>query len=67
MRIWSIPLLAVLWLAGCASQGTPYHDRLSALAVGRTTSSEVRAAWGPPLRDVTMQDGRHDGRQLTGA
>jgi hypothetical protein len=62
MRISSIRLLAALWLAGCAFQGTPYHDRasaLGALAVGSTTSSEVRAAWGLPLRDVIMQDGRH--------
>ena len=58
MRSWTI-LLAVLWLAGCASQGTIDREQLSQLAVGRTTSAELAASWGPPLRDTTMSDGRH--------
>jgi hypothetical protein len=27
--------------------------------VGRTLSAMVTAAWGPPWREITMQDGRH--------
>jgi hypothetical protein len=52
-------LLAAALLAGCADQGTVERDRLSDLAVGRTTTAELAGAWGPPLRDATMADGRH--------
>jgi len=59
MRIWNIPLLAALWLSGCASHGTIYRDRLSTQTAGRTLSATVKAAWRPPWREITMQDGRH--------
>jgi hypothetical protein len=45
-------------LAGCADQGTIERDRLSDLMVGQTTSTGLAGAWGPPLRDATMPDGR---------
>ncbi len=51
-------LLVAALLAGCADQGTIERDRLSDLAVGRTTTTELANAWGPPLRDATMPDGR---------
>ncbi len=57
MRLRPI-LLAVALLAGCAEQGTVERDRLSELAVGRTTTTELSSTWGPPLRDATMPDGR---------
>src|SRR5262249_38830210 len=52
-------LLAAAWLAGCASQGTVERDRLSELVDGRTTQTELTASWGPPWRELTLQDGRH--------
>ena len=58
MRLWTV-LLAAIWLAGCASQGTIQRDQLSELDVGRTTSAELATRWGPPLTDATMPDGRH--------
>jgi len=51
--------LAMVLVAGCTSQGTVERDRLSELAVGRTTSAELTTAWGPPLADSTLPDGRH--------
>jgi hypothetical protein len=61
MRLPTI-LLAAALLAGCASNGTIERDKLSELAVGRTTSAELASSWGPPLRDATLPDGR---RELT--
>ncbi len=58
MRLPAMLLTAGL-LAGCAGQGTIDRERLSDLAEGRTTSTELARAWGPPLRDATMPDGRH--------
>jgi hypothetical protein len=58
MRFRPILAAAVL-LAGCASQGTIERDQVSELAVGRTTSAELATAWGPPLADSTLPDGRH--------
>ena len=58
MRLWTL-LLTAIWLAGCASQGTIDRDRLSELAVGHTTSTELAGSWGPPLTEATMPDGRH--------
>lgn len=58
MRLWTL-LVAATWLAGCASQGTIERDRLHELAVGSTTSTELTRAWGPPLTEATMTDGRH--------
>jgi len=58
MRLPTLLLVAGL-LAGCADQGTIERDRLSDLAVGRTTTAALTTAWGPPLRDATMPDGRH--------
>jgi len=58
MPIWTL-LLAAIWLAGCAPQGTINRDQVFALTVGRTTSAQVTAAWGAPSRDVAMQDGGH--------
>ena len=58
MRLW-IPLAMTIWLVGCASQGTIDRDRLSELAVGRTTSAALAGSWGPPLTEATMPDGRH--------
>ncbi|MGH7125822.1 MAG: hypothetical protein ACREFI_15720, partial [Stellaceae bacterium] len=52
-------LAAAALLAGCASQGTIERDRISELAVGHTTSAGLSTAWGPPLADVTLPDGRH--------
>ena len=57
MRVWATLLVATL-LAGCVSQGTIERDRLSDLSVGHTTSTELASAWGPPLTDSTMADGR---------
>ena len=57
MRLRSI-LLAAALLAGCADQGTIERDRLSDLAVGRTTTTGLSSAWGPPLTDSAMPDGR---------
>jgi hypothetical protein len=42
-------LVTAIWLAGCASQGNVDRDKLSELAVGRTTSAELAGSWGPPL------------------
>lgn len=61
MRLPTI-LLAAALLAGCASPGTIESDKLAELAVGRTTSAELVSAWGPPLAEATLPDGR---RQLT--
>jgi hypothetical protein len=58
MRLWTI-LVTAIWLAGCASQGTVDRDKLSELAVGRTTSAELASSWGPPLTEARMPDGRH--------
>lgn len=58
MRLCALLLTAML-LVGCASQGTIDRDRLSELAVGRTTSTELASSWGPPLTDAAMPDGRH--------
>ena len=58
MRLWIILLAAAICLADCASQGTIPRDKLSDLAVGRTTSAELAIAWGPPLRESTLPDGR---------
>jgi len=57
MRFLPMLLLPAL-LAGCADQGTIERERLSDLSVGRTTTTELASAWGPPLRDATMPDGR---------
>jgi len=59
MRLWTV-LWAAIWLAGCAGHGTIDSGRLfSDLTVGRTTSAELTRAWGPPLADATLSDGRH--------
>jgi hypothetical protein len=58
MRLRTV-LWAAIWLAGCAGHGTIDRGRLSDLAVGLTTSAGLTRAWGPPLTDATMPDGRH--------
>ncbi len=55
-----LPMLVLTaFLAGCADQGTIERNQLSELAVGRTTTAELTQAWGPPLRDAAISDGRH--------
>ena len=58
MRFPTLLLVAAL-LAGCASRGTIERDQLADLAEGRTTSTDLARAWGPPLRDAEMPDGQH--------
>lgn len=54
-----LPLMLVpALLAACADQGTIERDRMSDLAVGRTTTTELASAWGPPLMDTTTTDSR---------
>ena len=57
MRLWTL-LVAAIWLVGCASHGTINRDRIFELAVGGTTSAQVTRAWGPPVREATLTDGR---------
>lgn len=59
MRAWAV-LLLVAWLGACTAASDGYVDngKLSQLAVGKTTYSEVTASWGQPTRTATLPDGK---------
>ena len=59
MRAWAV-LLVAAWLGACTTASDEYVDRgkLSQLAVGRTTYSDVTASWGQPTRASTLPDGK---------
>lgn len=58
MRAW-VALLVAAWLGACtASDDYIDNGKLSQLAVGRTTYSDVTTSWGQPARTSTLPDGR---------
>ena len=58
MRAWAVLLLAA-WLGACtASDDYIDNGKLSQLAVGRTTYSDVTTSWGQPTRTSMLPDGR---------